>query len=79
MIERLWKHAKSKLRSKYYDQFDDFMEVIDSIVEDTDKGSKEIIDNLIVESVQILDTLIPINDNTFVSEKTLSKEFDIIA
>jgi transposase len=65
LIERLWKHVKSRLRSKYYDQFDDFKETIDFIVEDTEKGSKELIDKLIGDSVQIFDTLIPVNGNTF--------------
>ena len=32
LIERLWKYVKSRLRSKYYDQFDYFKETIDSIV-----------------------------------------------
>ena len=65
LIERLWKHVKGRLRSKYYSQFDDFKRTIDSIIEDTDKGNKEIIDKLIGESVQIFDTLVPINDNTY--------------
>jgi len=65
LIERLWKHVKGRLRSKYYSQFDDFKRTIDSIIEDTDQGNKKIIDKLIGESVQIFDTLVPINDNTF--------------
>ena len=68
LIERLWKHVKSRLRSKYYDHFDDFKETIDSIVQDTDKGSKKLIDKLIGESVQLFDTLIPINGNSFAAE-----------
>jgi transposase len=66
LIERLWKHVKNKLRSKYYDQFSDFKETIDSIIDDTDKQSKKLIDKLIGDSVQIFDTLDPINNNTFV-------------
>jgi len=69
LIERLWKHVKSKLRTKYYDRFDVFKDTIDSIIEDTDKGSKKLIDKLIGESVQIFDTLVPINENSFVSLK----------
>ena len=65
LIERLWKHVKSRLRSKYYDQFDNFMETIDSIIGDTGKGNKKLIDKLIGESVQIFDTLAPINGNSF--------------
>lgn len=74
LIERLWKHVKSKLRSKYYDQFDKFKDTIDSIIADTDKESKELIDKLIGESVQIFDTLIPINDNSFIAEKTIAEK-----
>jgi len=79
LIERLWKHVKSRLRSKYYDQFDAFKETIDSIIEDTDRGSKELIDKLIGESVQIFDTLAPINDNSFIVEKVKEKKGDLAA
>jgi transposase len=65
LIERLWKHTKGKLQSKYYDQFDIFKNAIDSIIEDTDKDNKDCIDKLIGESVQIFDDLIPINENSF--------------
>jgi transposase len=74
LIERLWKHVKSRLRSKYYDRFDDFKDTIDSIIEDTGNGSKRLIDKLIGESVQIFDTLIPINENSFVSVKDSKKK-----
>ena len=79
LIERLWKHVKNKLRSKYYDQFGDFKKTIDSIIEDTDKGSKELIDSLINESVQIFDELIPINENTFVVDNVRKKSVNIVA
>jgi len=65
LIERLWKHVKSRLRSKYYDKFSDFKRTIDSIIEDTDKGNKMVIDKLVGESVQIYDTLVLINGNSF--------------
>jgi hypothetical protein len=64
--------------TKYYDQFDDFKETIDSIVEDTDKGSKELIDKLIGDSVQIFDTLIPVNGNTF-AVRNITKDKESIA
>ena len=66
--ERFWKHVKNRLRTKYYDQFSDFTETIDSIIEDTCDGSKALIDKLIGESVQIFDTLVPINGNSFATE-----------
>ena len=78
LIERLWKHVKSKLRSKCYDQFDDFKNTIDSIVDETDKGSKKHIDKLIGESVQIFDMLIPVNDNSF-SARYVNKSTEDIA
>jgi hypothetical protein len=47
--------------------YDNFKNTIDSIIEDTGNGSKGIIDKLIGKSVQVFDTLIPINENAFVS------------
>ena len=68
LIERLWKHVKNRLRTKYYDQFGVFTETIDSIIEDTCNGSKELIDKLIGVSVQIFDMLVPINGNSFAAD-----------
>ena len=65
LVERLWKHVKSRLRTKYYDQFDEFKKTIDSIIEDTGKGSKRLIDDLIGEPVQLFDMLVPVNGNSF--------------
>jgi len=79
LIERLWKHVKSRLRTRYYDQFNDFMETINSIIEDTDKGGKGFIDKLIGESVQLFDTLIPINDNSLAAEFANKKKVGIAA
>jgi transposase len=70
LIERLWKHVKSRLRLKYYDRFDVFKSTIESIIADTEKGSKKQIDKLIGEPVQIFDNLVPINENTFIPVKT---------
>jgi len=55
LIERLWKHVKSKLRTKYYDQFDEFQLTINSIISNTDKNDKTLIDRLIGEKVQLFD------------------------
>lgn len=63
LIERLWKHVKSRLRTKYYEQFDEFQEKIDSIVSSTDKQDKAIIDRLIGEKVQLFDELIAVNND----------------
>ena len=79
LIERLWKHVKSRLRSKYYDQFAEFKETIDSIVEDTDEGSKNQIDKLIGEAVQLFDMLVPINDNSFAAVNFNKVTPDVVA
>jgi len=55
LIERLWKHVKGKLRTKYYDVFEDFQKKIDSIVNDTDKKDIVAINRLIGEKVQLFD------------------------
>lgn len=65
MIERLWKFVKGKLRTKYYDRFELFQEQIDSIVSNTSKGDKEVLDRLIGDKVQLFDELVAINENTF--------------
>jgi hypothetical protein len=75
LIERLWKHVKSRLRSKYYDRFDNFKNTIDSNIEDTGNGSKRLID----KSVQVFDTLIPINENAFVSVNDNEKKNALVA
>ena len=65
LIERLWKHVKNRLRSKYYDQFGELKDTIDAIVDDIDKSSKKTIDKLIGDAVQIFDLLVPVNSNSF--------------
>ncbi|MDR1157024.1 MAG: transposase [Oscillospiraceae bacterium] len=79
LIERLWKHVKSRLRSKYYDQFDDFKETIDAIIEDTSKRSKKLIDKLTGNSAQIFDTLVPINENSFVVDSVSKDKTENVA
>jgi predicted transcriptional regulator len=46
-IERLWKRVKGKLRTKHYNIFADFRNVIDSIITNTDKEDTEAIKKLI--------------------------------
>jgi transposase len=55
LIERLWKHVKGRLRTKYYDKFDIFQDTINQIIDDTDKNNKVLIDRLIGEKVQLFD------------------------
>ena len=65
LIERLWKHVKSRLRTKYYDDFDVFKDKIDSILDSTDKNDKTIINRLIGEKVQLFgDPLVVCNSAT---------------
>jgi len=55
LIERFWKHVKSKLRTKYYEQFTEFQDRIDSVIDDADKNDKSVIDRLIGDKVQLFD------------------------
>ena len=69
LIERLWGFVKKNLRTKYYDNFDEFKERIDSLINSTDKENKKIIDQLIGKKIQLFDDLVPVNENTFVKSK----------
>jgi transposase len=66
LIERLWKHVKNRLRTKYYDDFDAFQEKIDLIVSNTGKCDKVIINRLIGEKVQLF-ACIPVADSSAMS------------
>jgi len=68
LIERLWKHIKNRLRTKYYHKFDEFKEKIDSIIEDTSTKDKRLIDKLVSERVQLFDE-VPIVLNEVVKIK----------
>lgn len=70
LIERLWKHVKSNLRTKYYDVFDDFQKKIDSIISETDKNDFDTINRLIGDKVQLFDTH-RANRHTIVCERNL--------
>lgn len=66
LIERLWKFVKGQLRSKYYDDFNIFIQNIDSIIESTSNKNKDKISKLIGEKVQLFDELHSVCENTFV-------------
>jgi len=53
LIERFWKHTKSKLRTKYYDVFSEFTDTIDSIIQNAGTIDKAAVDKLIGERVQL--------------------------
>jgi transposase len=55
LIERFWKFTKGKLRTKYYDDFMDFKNTIDTIVASSDNEFKHEVDKLITEKVQLFD------------------------
>ena len=57
LIERFWKFAKSKLRTKYYDNFELFQETINSIVDSADKHNKFSVEQLIGDKVQLFDDI----------------------
>ena len=63
LIERFWKFTKSKLRTKYYTDFNEFVQRIDSITASSDGVSKNDIDKLITEKVQLFDSPIGRNEN----------------
>ena len=65
LIERLWKFVKGELRSKYYNDFGEFRQKIDSIIESTSKENKIRVSKLIGQKVQLFDGLQPICKNTF--------------
>lgn len=60
LIERLWKFVKGELRTKYYDNFTDFQNRIDSIIDSTAKENLKLIGN----SFQLFDAMKPISEDT---------------
>jgi len=71
LIERFWKFAKNKLRTKHYDNFDLFQQTIDSIVDSADKENKEVIDKLIGDKVQLFDDINSLSQLSFCRETVL--------
>jgi transposase len=55
LIERIWKHVKSKLRKKCFDDFTEFKDTINTIINDTATKDKCLVDKLIGEKVQLFD------------------------
>jgi len=56
LIERFWKFTKSKLRTKYYTDFNEFKDRIDKITASSDGQCKNEVDKLITEKVQLFDS-----------------------
>ena len=57
LIERFWKFTKGKLRTKYYTDFNEFIDKIDTIIGSSNNDCKKEVDNLITEKVQLFDCL----------------------
>ena len=64
LIERLWKFVKGELRTKYYDDFSDFKNRIDSIIDSTAKGNLSKVRKLIGDKIQLFDRMKPVLEDT---------------
>jgi len=62
LIERLWKHVKGRLRTKYYNSFERFKGKIDTVLSATENEDKKAIDRLISDKVQLFDNLLVVDD-----------------
>ena len=79
LIERLWKHVKGRLRTRYYNDFAVFKETIDSITDSTDKSDKAIVDRLIGEKVQLFDTKVFDNSIVVPAINKVASKFKMVA
>ncbi len=66
LTERVWKFVKGEISSKYYDDFDEFKQKINSTISSTDGKNKPKINRLIGKGVQLFHNLVPMGKNTFV-------------
>lgn len=73
LIERLWKFTKSKLRVRYYNDFDTFRDAIDTIISGTESVFKDQISKLIGEKIQLFDDLELVCNNTYERPKKQEK------
>lgn len=64
LIERLWKFVKGELRTKYYDNFIDFQNRIDSIIDSTAEENLPKIQKLFGNSIQLFDAMKPVSEGT---------------
>ena len=67
LIERYWKYVKTKLRVRYYDNFDIFCRTIDDIC--SYDNNNKCLEKLIGEKVQLFDDLVPLNESTCVGKE----------
>ena len=76
LIERLWKFVKGELRTKYYDDFSDFKNRIDSIIDSTSKENLLKVQKLIGDKIQLFDGMKPVSKDTL---ETVAKAEELIA
>ena len=73
LIERFWKHVKGKLRTRYFNNFQNFCETINSIVACKDHA----LDSLISDNVQFFDDLVQLNETTFATQKKVKSKSEM--
>ena len=76
LIERLWKFVKGELRTKYYDDFSDFKNRIDSIIDSTSKENLLKVQKLIGDKIQLFDGMKPVSKDTL---ETVAKAEELVA
>ncbi len=72
LIERIWKFVKGELRSKYYSDFANFREKIDSTICSTSGSNKTKIDKLIGKGVQLYHDIRVVDNNTFLCPERIN-------
>lgn len=74
LIERFWKYVKGEIPEHTYNDFDEFQNVIDTIISKSDNEAKDQIDSLIGEKVQLYDGIVEISEGLYVLPKKEKKE-----
>lgn len=69
LIERLWKFVKGKLKVRYYSDFNQFRDAIDTIIAGIENTFREQISQLMGEKIQLFDDLEQICENTYATPK----------
>ena len=74
LIERFWKYVKGEIPEHTYNDFEEFQNVIDTIISKSDNEAKDQIDSLIGEKVQLYDGIVEISEGLYVLPKKEKKE-----
>jgi regulator of sigma D len=67
LIERVWRFGKKEIAMKYYDNFNEFVDKIDSIIDSSSKENLAAMNKLLGEKVQLFDDLVLIAGNAYES------------